>query len=732
MTNGKLNQKNTSILEINKGNEFKQQGQLAEAVNCYRQAIAIDPLAVEAYQLLATTLKQQGNTDEAAKYYRQALELRNNASAITKQQQANLPASANLLNSAFSFQTLNPQNKLKTALIEFKLESQNYLVSLALSEPDNLALNYKSKTEIVQAILQKALDASEAKNWQSAILAARQALEIEPQSAETYKILGNALQKSGQAAEAIDCYHKALAIQPDLAEVYASVGDLYSHQQKWRQAIDYYQKAIAINPKIPTIYRSLSEVWQQVGEPRKALECIYRAVQLEPEKITSEQQLALGDKLLDRGKIGEAMTYYRRAIELNPNYPHGYRKIAEIFESQEQWQQAAAFYRRALELNEFSHAEHPSRLIAGANSKTNLLPGKTAVDLSHLTTIKPVQNLLKVRNKSEQPVKQVREISLDNEQIKETIEEKIQEYLEKVQKNPHSALIQSNLGNLYAQQKDWEKAIACYQMAIQLDSNLAPTYRNLAKVLQYTGRQEAAVEYLYRAVKLDPTLGKPQEYLQLGHTFLKKGKTKRAIACYRQAVSLRPNFAEAYHCLGEALTNQGQQQEAIACYYEVIANNPQDIESQYRLAKALAANNDVAQAIDCYRTLIKNQPDRFQLHYDLADLLMKKERWYDSIRSFYRAIELNPNFPWSYYYLGTIFLRIKRWQKAAEIFTKAIELNPNFLWSYYYLAEASIELEDWDRAIDICRRALERQPDFFEASQKLNQALSQKLISRMD
>jgi O-antigen biosynthesis protein len=754
MENGKLAHSKTATLqsneEIEKGKKFQQQGQLIEATGCYHRAIELNPSEIEAYQSLAAILKQQGYFDEAALYYRQALELRQYSSALVvlnDREKVSVPTPTTNLNSPFSFHSLlDDRRKSPAAIIQFKLESKNYLVSLVLSERDSFdreawALpNPRSNVDVdieeeVRIGLQQALTAIETKNWHEAILACQKALELDPKAAQAYKIMGNALQRSGKAADAMNCYNKAIELQPDLAEVYASIADLYAQQKKWQQAIEHYQKAILINPKLPAIYRNLANVWHQVGKPRKALECTYQAVTLEPEKTPSEQQLILGDRLCKQGKINEAIVYYRRAIEANPQFAPAYQKIAELFEKQQHWQQATAYYRRALQLSEADRNgdfKGNARLFSASSEPIALLPDSDRFNLRQLTSIKPVQNLLKSRNQNTFIDRQKRKLKLDRTKPEQILVDRIREYLDKVEQNPTSAGFRVNLGNLYAQQKQWEKAMACYNCAIQLDPNLAIAHRNLAKVLQYTGRQQEAIESLYRALELNPELGNAQEYLQLGHSFLKNGKSKTAIACYRQAIENAPNNIEAYHCLGEALIEQGQQQEAIDCYHLAIERNPQDSESYHRLAKTLVANNELIHGISCYRKAIELQSDRFELHYELAELLTKQARWYEAVRAYYQAVELNPNFPWAYYYLGTVLLKIKRWKKAASSFRKAIELNPNFLWSYYYLAEALMELEDWDGAIAICTRALQHQPDFFEASHQLNQALAQKLIAKIE
>ena len=39
-----------------------------------------------------------------------------------------------------------------------------------------------------------------------------------------------------------------------------------------------------------------------------------------------------------------------------------------------------------------------------------------------------------------------------------------------------------------------------------------------------------------------------------------------AVACYRRALELKPDYAEAHNNLGNALKDQGKPDEAVACY----------------------------------------------------------------------------------------------------------------------------------------------------------------------
>ena len=53
-----------------------------------------------------------------------------------------------------------------------------------------------------------------------------------------------------------------------------------------------------------------------------------------------------------------------------------------------------------------------------------------------------------------------------------------------------------------------------------------------------------------------------------------QGKLDEAVACYRRALELKPDYAEAHNNLGNALKDQGKLDEAVACYRRALELKP--------------------------------------------------------------------------------------------------------------------------------------------------------------
>ncbi len=406
------------------------------------------------------------------------------------------------------------------------------------------------------------------KNWQNAVVACKNALESDCQNADAYRILGNILKLKGRKAEALGVYAKALEINPNSATIYANLGSFYAEQKKWQEALDYYQQAVILDPQFAGAYRNLAQVWEELGDTNQALECLCQAVNLEPEKLNAQEYFNFARELYEQGKLVEASVFYTRGVELNPRAESELTKLVQIFEELEEWQQAVVYYHKLISLS-------------GANGEQG----------SSTMSDKPIRNLLS-HAKINKPKKAMQRIPLGLHQeaiakpsdsassssVKETLklvptitEETINQ--SPTAKQPDSAISWNNLGSLYAQKQQWNKAISCYQEAVELDPKLSKSYRNLARVYSKIGKKEQATLCWYEAFTLEPSLVQPEEYFSLAKNLLQQDQVDKAIVCLRRAIEQKADFSQADLLLSKLYEQQGKIVEAKACYGNVTSND---------------------------------------------------------------------------------------------------------------------------------------------------------------
>ena len=93
-----------------------------------------------------------------------------------------------------------------------------------------------------------------------------------------------------------------------------------------------------------------------------------------------------------------------------------------------------------------------------------------------------------------------------------------------------------------------------------------------------------------------------------------QGKRDEAVACYRRAVELKPDFAEAHNNLGNALKDQGEFDEAIAGCRRALELKPDYAEAHNNLGVAFQGQGKLDEAVACYRRALELKPDYAEAH----------------------------------------------------------------------------------------------------------------------
>ena len=154
------------------------------------------------------------------------------------------------------------------------------------------------------------------------------------------------------------------------------------------------------------------------------------------------------------------------------------------------------------------------------------------------------------------------------------------------------------LQRLYEPKMD-ERALYCLRqnpwIAKLIDSGeydpVAENRRRIAelrgRVYENQGKLEAAIAEYRAAIQLKPDFA--VDHFNLGIFLRKQGKPEEAIAEFRTAVQLKPDLAQAYHKRGTALQNQGKLEAAIAEFRNAIQLKPDFAEAHCNLGRSAQA-----------------------------------------------------------------------------------------------------------------------------------------------
>ncbi|MCC3405808.1 MAG: TIGR04372 family glycosyltransferase [Microcoleus sp. PH2017_10_PVI_O_A] len=201
-------------------------------------------------------------------------------------------------------------------------------------------------------------------------------------------------------------------------------------------------------------------------------------------------------------------------------------------------------------------------------------------------------------------------------------------------------------------------------------------------------------------------------YFQKANKLKQAGLLAEAIACYRQAIALNPNFYLSHHNLGETLAKLDRWEEAVTACDRAIQLNPNSVWSYYNLGEALAKLCRWEDAIASYRRAIELSPDFYRFYTGLGAALCKQGDREAAAASYCQAAE--------------ILAKQQRWNEAESCYFQAIKLNPSVKDSYRNLAETLTKQQQLEVAIATTRKAINLAPEQAENYCQLGEILTQQ------
>jgi len=311
--------------------------------------------------------------------------------------------------------------------------------------------------------------------------------------------------------------------------------------------------------------------------------------------------------------------------------------------------------------------------------------------------------------------------------------ESIAQLSEGVRLRPQSAEAHNALGEAFNTFHDLRAAQGEFDKAVALDPGFAQAQVNLGLVLVDSGAFAAAAAHLDRAIAIlghAPDAAHPL-YLR-AKVFTEQNEVEKAAAQLQQAVSLRPDFVEAWSDLGQARKTLLDDAGALTAFERAVELSPDDAVAQYRLGAEYLRNARLPAAIQHLREALRLDPENQstlyslqsalredgqleqaqQLRRKLAELLRKKDKASENALT---AVQLNNQ--------GAGLEKSGNLRGALEKYRAALDLYPQHVGIRVNVAAALLRLGQWSQGISELREALRRDPGNAVVKEALAHAL---------
>ncbi len=247
---------------------------------------------------------------------------------------------------------------------------------------------------------------------------------------------------------------------------------------------------------------------------------------------------------------------------------------------------------------------------------------------------------------------------------------------------------------------------------------------NLGNVLLAGGQRDAAVAQYREALRLNPDF--PEGHNNYGTALAEAGQNQAAEAEYRKAIALKHEFyADAHNNLGVALARDGDVKGAVAEFEAILQQYPVYHEVRFNYGNALARLGRLPEALREYRAALSEGFDIAELHNNLGNTLLALNQPAEAMAEFGKAVRMRPTYAEAYNNLGSALFKSGRPQEAVREYQQAVWLRPRFTEARLNLANALATLSRLSEAETQYREVVAMEPDNINARNNLGIVLAE-------
>ncbi|MCI0498800.1 MAG: tetratricopeptide repeat protein [Planctomycetales bacterium] len=288
--------------------------------------------------------------------------------------------------------------------------------------------------------------------------------------------------------------------------------------------------------------------------------------------------------------------------------------------------------------------------------------------------------------------------------------------------NPQNARACYNLGVVQSMQGELAAAIAAYTKAVTLNPVYTRAHYNLGMIHLKMGRLEMAEQSFHAVCRYDQSAESAKAHFQLGYIQSRQnGRVQEAIASYRRAIALKPEYVQARNNLAIQLENLGDKEAAIAELEKTLQLDPAAANSLFNLGRLYSDAGKLDEAAACYRSAAKNDPSLVKAFFNLGVVEEKRGQPLLAIDAYESALAAEPGHFRAIVRLGALH-RQDNPARAEKYLKQALAIDPRYASVQNSLGILCANQERYEEAVRYYDEAIRLDPE--DSSAYFNKALA--------
>ncbi|HEX8500415.1 MAG TPA: tetratricopeptide repeat protein [Pyrinomonadaceae bacterium] len=392
------------------------------------------------------------------------------------------------------------------------------------------------------------------------------------------------VQQGREDDKALDSLRRAAADPQYAQDASVSVGFLLLKQNRAKEAVAPLELAVRLDARSAAAQTFLGHAYVALDRPEEGLAALRAAAALDPNQFFT--QLGLGFAHLGLNRAEEAAASFTAALRLQPASPealaglgNAYTRLSRYREAEDAFARAVAAKPDSIEalLGQcvlfYSRGQYP-KLVETAQQAARVAPRNAAAQTmlgAALATTgdmaaggRAVREALRLDPDNYWPHHVLGFILVREDKPKEALAEA----RTVVRSRPDLPETQNLLAYVLNQLGQHEEALAAAQAALGRKREPADegwAHYNLATAQEKLGRAEESRASYAAAIRAYNQPGRtldPDDLYLMGNAYLRLEQDPAAVKAFQQAISVRPNFAQARYNLGVAYYATGNRKGA--------------------------------------------------------------------------------------------------------------------------------------------------------------------------
>ena len=412
---------------------------------------------------------------------------------------------------------------------------------------------------------------------------------------------------------------------PKLAAGRYLLGEIYIIRGKPDLAAAQFEELVRQFPDEPTAHFRLAGAYGRLGRGKEALAELDRVAKAKAMDTTADYHLERARVLLVLGRPEEALQSARTAERIQPGRPQASLLLGQIYAQRGDAKAAREMFTKAAEAGGGEAAGHLAlgRLAMQEKNEDAAVREFDAAVTADPSSIRAVQ------------------AKVGTLLLQKRVKDAIQIAEAGARREAKRPEFHNLLAAAYALDRQWEKAVASYRKAMELDPTGVVPRLGLARVALAQGKDEEAIAQLQAALQQEP--GNATAALLITVLYEHLARYDQAILVMEAADKAAPRRVEFGLRLADLYLRKGRYDDAAAKAKDLLATNPDLTPARLIRGQTLLAKSD-PNALKDFTDVAKENPKSAQAQYMLAGAYLRLGRLADAQAAFREAIRLNPQF----------------------------------------------------------------------------------------